>query len=106
GLQALPTLIIYSPINMIKRNSNRLWLPGLLLIVFHFTLQAQDTISISLPAAEQIFFNRNLAILAEKYNIGIAEAQVIQARLHINPNFQFTGNIYNPEQKKFFDLSN
>ncbi|MGZ3925175.1 MAG: TolC family protein, partial [Flavisolibacter sp.] len=33
------------------------------------------------------------------------KAQIIQARLYNNPNFQFSGTIYNPEQKKFFDLS-
>lgn len=79
---------------------------GLLFMLLHVCVQAQDSLRITLAEAENIFFNRNLSILAEKYNIGIAEAQVIQARLHINPNFQFTGNIYNPVQRKFFDISN
>jgi cobalt-zinc-cadmium efflux system outer membrane protein len=72
----------------------------------HLPAFSQDTLRITLPEAEDIFIKRNLSLLAEKYNIGISEAQVIQAKLHINPNFQFTGDIYNPVQKKFFDVSN
>src|SRR5919205_709503 len=68
--------------------------------------QAQDTTRITLPDAERMFTEKNLSLLAEKYNIGIAQAQVIQARLFNNPNFQFNGTIYNPEQKKYFDVSN
>ncbi len=79
---------------------------GLLFMLLHLPAQSQDTLRVTLPEAEKIFFNRNLSILFEKYNISIAEAQVIQARLRVNPNVQFTGNIYNPDQKKFFDLSN
>lgn len=79
---------------------------GLLCMLLHFSAQSQDTLRITLPDAEKIFFDKNLSILSEKYNISIAQAQVIQAKLHINPNFQFTGNIYNPDQRKFFDLSN
>lgn len=66
---------------------------------------SQDSLRITLPEAEQLFLQKNLSLLAEKYNIDIAKAQIIQARLYNNPNLQFTGVIYNPEQKKFFDLS-
>ncbi len=67
---------------------------------------AQDTLRLKLQDAEKSFLNNNLQLLAEKYNIDIAKAQVIQARLYNNPNFQFTGDINNPQQKKGFDLSN
>lgn len=67
---------------------------------------AQDTVRITLPEAESIFLNKNLNLLAEKYNISIAEAQVIQARLYPNPNIAVSGNIYNPDRKQVFDLSN
>ena len=66
----------------------------------------QDTLHLSLQEAERIFTQKNLLLLAQRYNIDIAKAQTIQARLYNNPNFQFTGNIYNPEQKKALDLSN
>jgi len=81
-------------------------LPGLLFILLHVTVHAQDSLHITLPEAEKRFSDKNLSLLSEKYNINIAQAQIIQARLHINPNIQFTGNIYNPEQKKYFDVSN
>lgn len=80
-------------------------LPGLLCML-HVSIYAQDTVHITLPEAENRFTYRNWSLLAEKYNITIAEAQVIQAKLRINPNIQFTGNIYNPEQRKYFDVSN
>ncbi len=84
------------------------WLTGLLVMSLCCVeyLQAQDTIRITLPEAENQFLQKNLTLLAEKYNIDIAKAQVIQARLYINPNFSFTGNIYNPQQKKILDVSN
>ena len=78
----------------------------LLLSVFSaICSKAQDTLHISLQEAENTFFNKNLSLLSEKYNIGIAQAQVIQAKLYPNPNFQFTGNIYNPANRKLFDLT-
>ncbi len=67
---------------------------------------AQDTLRITLPEAEKIFAEKNVSLLAEKYNVSIAQAQVIQAKLFNNPNFQFTGDIYNPQQNKYFDISN
>lgn len=70
------------------------------------SLYAQDTLRLTLPEAETLFLTKNLALLTRRYTIDIAKAQVIQARLFNNPNFQFTGNIYNPEQQKALDLSN
>lgn len=67
---------------------------------------AQDTLHITLQQAEKQFLDSNLTLLAGKYDISIARAQVIQAKLYNNPNLQLSGNIYNPDQKKFFDISN
>ncbi|GEP98005.1 TolC family protein [Chitinophaga cymbidii] len=69
-------------------------------------LYAQDTLHITLQQAEQQFLQRNLALLAEKYNISIAQAQVIQARLYNNPSLSLGGSIYNPEQNRFADVGN
>ena len=68
-------------------------------------LFAEDTLRLSIHDAEQTFINKNLSLLAEKYNINITQAQAIQARLYNNPNFSFTGDIYNPEEKKILDVS-
>lgn len=77
-----------------------------MLLFCSVTVHAQDTVRITLPEAEKQFQQKNLVLLAEKYNIDIAKAQVIQAKLYTNPNFSFTGNIYNPQDKKSFDISN
>ena len=78
------------------------------MIVLFISVQvhAQDTIRITLQEAEQQFLNKNLVLLAEKYNIDMAKASVIQASLYSNPNLSLTGNIYNPQEKKAFDVSN
>src|SRR5260221_2703086 len=46
-----------------------------------------DTLKITIKQAEDRFLKNNLQLLAQHYNIGIAEAQVITARLFPNPDF-------------------
>jgi cobalt-zinc-cadmium efflux system outer membrane protein len=70
------------------------------------SVNAQDTTHITLQDAEKQFLDKNLQLLAEKYNISIARAQIIQARLYNNPNLGLSGNLYNPDRKKFFDIGN
>jgi cobalt-zinc-cadmium efflux system outer membrane protein len=70
------------------------------------SLKAQDTLHITLQDAEKQFLDKNLQLLAEKYNISIARAQIIQAKLYNNPNLGLSGNLYNPDRKKFFDIGN
>ncbi len=67
---------------------------------------AQDTLRIAINDAEKQFVESNLQLLAERYNIDISRAQVIQASLYANPNISFTGNFYNPDIKKYLDVSN
>jgi outer membrane protein, heavy metal efflux system len=78
----------------------------IVLLLMRTTVHAQDTLHITLPEAEKQFLDRNLQLLAEKYNVSIARAQIIQAKLYNNPNLQLSGNFYNPTRKKFFDLGN
>ncbi|MBS1742835.1 MAG: TolC family protein [Bacteroidetes bacterium] len=82
---------------------------GLMVVVLlccSFLLNAQDTVRISLPEAEKQFINNNLQLLAEHYNISIAKAEKLQAGLYNNPNISYTGIIYNPDNRKLFDISN
>lgn len=52
-----------------------------------FQLQAQtDTVRLSAQEAETIFLQNNLGLLAEKLNIDIAEAHILQAKAWPNPN--------------------
>jgi cobalt-zinc-cadmium efflux system outer membrane protein len=69
-------------------------------------VHAQDTLHITLQDAEKQFLDKNLQLLAEKYNVSIARAQIIQAKLYNNPNLGLSGNLYNPDRKKFFDIGN
>jgi len=48
-----------------------------------------DTIHISMAQAEDFFIRQNLELIAERLNIDIAEAEIMQARLWPNPTFVF-----------------
>ena len=45
-----------------------------------------DSLRLTLPQAEQQFFQNNLAVLAQQYNVTVAQAQAVQARLIDNPS--------------------
>ena len=53
-----------------------------------------DTVDISFKAAEKIFLQNNLSLLANKYNVDINKALIKQAKLWDNPVFSTDQNIY------------
>lgn len=59
---------------------------------------APDTLALTLPQAEALFLQKNLALLAQRYNITAAEAQIQQARLWDNPTLYLEQNLYRPRQ--------
>ena len=59
----------------------------------------QDTLLLSVPAAEKIFLEKNLALIAQQYNIDINRALTQQARYWDNPVLNTDQNIYDG---KFF----
>lgn len=61
-----------------------------------------DTLSLTLQETENMFLQKNLLLLSQKYNVAAAKALVLQARLWNNPNFTFTQGAYNPETGKYF----
>lgn len=77
---------------------------GVLIMSMHG--YAQDTLRITLPQAEKRFLEHNLYLLAEKYNISKAQAEVMQAKLYNNPNLKLEGSVYNPTNKRFADIGN
>ena len=81
-------------------------LTGFLAVCVTLCSHAQDTLRLSIAEAEQHFVESNLQLLAQRYNVDISRAQVIQSQLYPNPNISFTGNIYNPDRNKFADISN
>ena len=52
-----------------------------------------DTLRLTVKQAEDRFLNNNLQLIAQPYNIGIADAQVITAKLFPNPDFSFSNGI-------------
>lgn len=62
----------------------------------------KDSLKISIDSAEHIFLDNNLMLLAQKYNIDAQKAQIIQAKLYPNPNFNYSHGLYHPDLKKFF----
>ena len=60
--------------------------------------------SMSLRQCEEAFRNNNLQLLAEQYNISQADADIIQAKIWDLPQISFTGNAYNPEDKRIIDI--
>ena len=66
------------------------------------SLKAQtpaDTLPLSLPEAEKIFLQKNLLLLAAKYNVDANQALIQQAKLWDNPVLNIDQNIYDG---KFF----
>ncbi len=54
-----------------------------------------DTVRLLLPEAEQRFFQQNLAVLAQQYNVTVAQAQAVQARIIDNPTVTLEQNAVN-----------
>jgi len=65
-----------------------------------------DTLSITLKTAEDRFLKENLQLLASRYNINAADAQITQAGLWSNPNISIEQNIYNQTTHRYFDFTN
>jgi cobalt-zinc-cadmium efflux system outer membrane protein len=61
-----------------------------------------DTLTLTLADAEKIMISQNLTLLARKYDISAARAQVVQAKLWDNPTMYFETNPYNGQTRRFF----
>ncbi len=57
---------------------------------------AVDTVRLTLAQAEQRFVQGNFQLLAQRYNISAAQAQVLQARLWDNPTVSMEKNFNRP----------
>ena len=56
---------------------------------------ASDTIRLTLNEVEQRFTQNNLALIAQQYNVSVAQAQAIQARLIDNPTVYVEQDLLN-----------
>ncbi|MBW3130222.1 TolC family protein [Hymenobacter profundi] len=64
-----------------------------------------DTAQLTLAEAEQRFTQNNLLLLAQRYNVSAAQAQILQARLWDNPTLSLEQNTYNPNTRRAFDVT-
>lgn len=78
---------------------NRMILVGILVSAGMFAQQR-----ITLNVAEDSFVKNNLQLLAQQYNISLADADIMQSKIWDLPQASFEANAYNPENKKIFDL--
>lgn len=80
----------------------------LLLLILHvFNLKTSAEVQqkpLTLQEAGRQFFANNLELIAERYNIEMAEAEVIQAKLFENPVISLEQNVYNRLNGKYFDM--
>jgi len=74
---------------------------GLLIAISSFMAGQQQ---MSLSDCEEAFQKNNLQLLAEQYNINMADADILQAKIWELPQLSGQINAYNPEAKKVFDI--
>ena len=83
---------------------NRAFLFLLFLLLAGKMCAQQVAGTLTLKEAEQRFLERNLSLIAERYNIDMAQAQVLQAKLFENPVISLEQNVYNRLNEKYFDF--
>ena len=83
---------------------NRAFLFLLFLLLAGKMCAQQVAGTLTLKEAEQRFLERNLSLIAERYNIDMAQAQVLQAKLFENPVIALEQNVYNRLNGKYFDF--
>lgn len=77
-------------------------LPLLALTLLTFLpVRGQDTLKLTLEQAQERFVQKNFLLIAQKFNVNIAEAGVEQAKLWYNPNLFVETNLYNGYTHKF-----
>lgn len=72
-----------------------------LFVVISSVISAQQ--QMSLLECENAFQQNNLQLLAEQYNISMADADILQAKIWELPQMSGYINGYNPEDKRFLD---
>ena len=65
-----------------------------------------DTLSLKLDSVENRFLQKNLLLLAQRYNIDAQKALVAQAKLFPNPTLSFGTVMYQTATKQYFPVGN
>lgn len=64
--------------------------------------QEQKTLELSMKEAEAIFIDQNLALISNKYNINVKEAQLRQNQLWPNPQLNLELAVWDGDDKQWF----
>lgn len=75
------------------------------LVAFTQKVLAQDTLKLSITAAEKRFLASNYQLLLAKYEVEQAKADVITAKLFDNPEITHENLLYNHETRRFLETS-
>jgi cobalt-zinc-cadmium efflux system outer membrane protein len=65
-----------------------------------------DTVRLSVQDAEKMMLEKNLDLIANHYNIDIAHAQTISAKLWDNPGLNYSQDLWNPVRRIPFAIRN
>ena len=88
----------------------RKWLAGLALLLLWGIKPAtaqnfnSDTLKLTMAQTERIFLDKNLQLIAQKYNVEATRALIIQARLYPNPNINVSDVVYNTLTNEWFPV--
>ncbi len=74
-----------------------------LIFVFSGLFGAQQ--KLTLADCEVAFQKNNLQLLAEQYNLSMADADIVQSKIWPLPELSLQVNAYNPDDKKVFDAA-
>lgn len=77
-----------------------------IILLFSASVFAQDTLRITLLQADSLLVARNLELIASQYEVDMAAAARIQAKLFTNPELSTEWNLYNPSKAKWMDVGN
>lgn len=77
-----------------------------ILIILPFSkIFAQDSLEVSLNDVERMFLQENAQLFAQRYQIEMAKAEVITAKLFDNPELSYENLFYNHETRRFLETS-
>lgn len=79
-------------------------LAGVLLSISAKAAPAPDTLRVTLRQADSLFIRHNYYLLASSMNIEASRAQILQAKLFINPIFTADVNAYDPQNNEVFHV--
>ncbi len=77
---------------------------ALIIVLTGNATSAQDTLRISLVQADSLLLKRSLALVVQRYQVDMAEADRVQARLFTNPTLSTEWSI-RPSTGRFFDVA-